>query len=648
MRVIGTAGHVDHGKSTLIEALTGTHPDRLKEEKEREMTIDLGFAWLTLPDGEEVGIVDVPGHRDFIENMLAGIAGIDATIFVVAADEGVMPQTREHLAILDILAIPSGVVALTKVDLVDQEWADLVEEDLYSELRSTVLESAPIIRVSAKTAQGLPELISALEIVLAEHPPRQNYGRPRLPIDRVFTISGFGTIVTGTLSDGELRTGDEIEILPTNLKGRIRGLETHKRKSSTAVPGSRTAINISGISFDKLKRGDVVSQPGKYIPTQRIDVQSKLLENVTQELKHDTEVKLFIGSSEILSRVRVLGARSLPPGEEGWLQIETTRPVVTMRGDRFILRRPSPGETIGGGVVLDPHPKGRHKRFTLDTESIFQSLSEGTLDDLLEHALKILQPANLHALSMKTNLGVEELMPTAIQLLIDQEIINLSSSVHPDAVIDSPGTVSLQQDDPLITKQFWSNTQERLLEIIDEFHRTNPLRKGIPREELRSRLTSSIKLSAAEFDSVVAKVVSGGYITDTGPIVYRKDHHIKFTGRQQSEIEKLLDLFRNSPFSPPSVKECQAMVGNDVFAALIDLDILIAVSKDVVFRREDYQQMISELEKLFAARHSLTAAEVRDHFKTSRKYALSLLEHLDSTGMTVREGDSRRLRNKHK
>ena len=253
MRVIGTAGHVDHGKSTLVEALTGTHPDRLKEEREREMTIDLGFAWLVLPTGEEIGIIDVPGHRDFIENMLAGVGGIDAALFVVAADEGVMPQTREHLAILDLLQIQGGVVALTKTDLVeDSDWLDLVEEDLHKALSGTILQEAPVVRVSAHRREGLEQLLQALGDCLAERPPRLDLGRPRLPVDRVFSVAGFGTVVTGTLSDGQLRVGDEVEILPHGTRGRVRGLQTHKRKEEIAVPGSRTAINISGIQLDQI------------------------------------------------------------------------------------------------------------------------------------------------------------------------------------------------------------------------------------------------------------------------------------------------------------------------------------------------------------------------------------------------------------
>ena len=389
MRVIGTAGHVDHGKSTLVAALTGIHPDRLKEEQQREMTIELGFAWLNLPNGEEVGIVDVPGHRDFIENMLAGVGGIDAALFVVAADEGVMPQTREHLAILDILQIENGVIVLTKVDLIDDpEWLDLVEADVHQVVQTTSLANAPILRVSARSGQGLDELKLAIQSTLAQKPPRPDLNRPRLPIDRVFTIAGFGTVVTGTLVDGTLRVGDEVELLPGGLRSRVRNLQSHKKKEDMAVPGSRTAVNLAGLDVDQVQRGMLVTHPGKYQPTQRIDCHFRLLADASAPILHNSEVKFFVGASEVVARLRLLGTEQLNPGEEGWLQLELQTPVVAVRGDRYILRRPSPGETLGGGVVVDAQPTRRHKRFDAAILKKLEAYRGGSpLDVLLQASL---------------------------------------------------------------------------------------------------------------------------------------------------------------------------------------------------------------------------------------------------------------------
>jgi selenocysteine-specific elongation factor len=391
MRVIGTAGHVDHGKSTLIAALTGTHPDRLKEEQAREMTIELGFGWLTLPNGEELGIVDVPGHRDFIENMLSGIGGIDAALLVIAADEGVMPQTREHLAILDLLQIPAGIIVLTKTDLAsDPAWLTLVETDIRAAAAATVMQDAPIVRVSAKNKIGLEELISALSKLLEEKPARLDLNRPRLPIDRVFSMSGFGTVVTGTLLDGCLNIGDEVEILPSGQKGRVRGLQTHKKKEETAIPGSRTAVNISGVEMDQIQRGNIVARLNQYQVTRRLDAHFRLLKDASAPLKHSSEVKFFVGASETIATVRLLGAEEIIPGEAGWIQLELRDPVIAVRGDRYILRRPSPGETLGGGMIVDHQPKGRHKRFDENVLKSLASLAQGSpADVLLEAALAL-------------------------------------------------------------------------------------------------------------------------------------------------------------------------------------------------------------------------------------------------------------------
>lgn len=635
MRVIGTAGHVDHGKSTLVQALTGTHPDRLKEEREREMTIDLGFAWMTLPGEEEVGIVDVPGHRDFIENMLAGVGGIDATLFTVAADEGVMPQTREHLAILDILQIQGGVVALTKVDLIDdEEWLDLVESDLRTALANTILEDAPIIRVSARTGRGLDELVTALGACLAGRPPRPDLGRPRLPVDRTFTIAGFGTVVTGTLTDGSLRLGDEIEVLPSGWRGRVRGLQTHKRKEEMAVPGSRTAVNLSGVSLEQVNRGDVIARPGDYRPTRRLDVRFRLLPDASAPLEHNTEVKLFLGAAEVVARVRLLGAEALAPGETGWLQLEPSQPVVAVRGDRYILRRPSPAETLGGGTVVDPHPKGRHKRFAAGTLAALEALAAGTPSDVLFQALVALGAAPFKDVVARSNLNPAQAGEAAAQLLADGQLV----------VLDGATEGQIQPGNLVSSRGAWEQLSSRMVQEVEAYHRTSPLKPGMPREELRSRLRALLGGSARLFNLALARLLAAGELDESGPLVRRPGHAIRFTPEQQRAVDRLLARFQAAPYTPPSVKESQAEVGEEVFAALLDLGRLVSVAPDVVFRKEDYDHMVAEVRRLIEARGEITAAEVRDHFNTSRRYALGLLEHLDAAGVTLRQGDIRKLR----
>jgi selenocysteine-specific elongation factor len=627
MHVIGTAGHVDHGKSTLVEALTGIHPDRLKEEREREMTIDLGFAWLTLPDGEEVGIVDVPGHRDFIENMLAGVGGIDAALFVVAADEGVMPQTREHLAILDLLQVQGGVVALTKVDLVpDRDWLALVEDDLRQLLSGTVLADAPLVPVSARTREGLPDLLEALQACLAGRPPRPDAGRPRLPIDRVFTIAGFGTVVTGTLSDGPLRLGEEVEILPGGLRARVRGLQTHKRKEEVAVPGSRTAVNLSGVDVEQVRRGQVV--------TRRLDVRFRLLPDVAQSLKHNMELKLFLGAAEVVARLRLLGTDALHPGETGWLQLETEDEVVTVRGDHYILRRPSPGETLGGGTVIDPFPLYRHKRFSAETLQSLAALERGTPADVLLQALQSLGAAPLRDVLKRANLGSAAADEALAGLRRNGQMLALEEGADnpsPEGWVASLG--------------YWEQLTSRAIQEVDYYHKAYPLRSGIPREELKSRLKLQPRLFALAMRRWAAShSLCEAQRQDGTPLVYRPEHTIRYNPEQQRSVQRLLGRFNASPYSPPSVKESQVEVGEEVYAALVENGDLVQVAPEVVFSRAGYDGMVTEIRQILARQGTLTAAQVRDHFNTSRKYALALLEYLDEQGITVRQGDARRLK----
>jgi len=617
MHVIGTAGHVDHGKSTLVQALTGIDPDRLTEEKAREMTIDLGFAWMTLED-EEIGIVDVPGHRDFIENMLAGVGGIDLALFVIAADEGVMPQTREHLAILDLLAVQRGVVALTKVDLIDDpDWLELVTLETAEVLQGTALADAPIVPVSGRTGRGLEKLKQEISASLHEVAPRIDLGRPRLSIDRVFSLPGFGTIVTGTLLDGSFHVGDEVEIMPGDHRGRIRGLQTHKTKLEVARTGSRVAVNLTGIDRDALRRGQVVSAGGRLRSTQLIDVQYRHLPDADAPLLHNVEVKLFTGAAETLARTRIISGERVAPGETGWVQLALNQPVAVVRGDRFILRRPSPGATIGGGIVLDAHPGRRHRRFRPESAERFRSLAQDSPEELLLRTLLRLGPTSAAALMDKAGLPENDGQLHLQRLIIEGQIISLGKTVVASATV--------------------RRLSEGVLAELRQFHREEPLRVGMDREALRSRLQAPPQV----FGHARESMVEAGLIAEAGTLLRLPEHRVEFTAEQEGAIAGLLAQMEERGIQSPSVKECKAAVGEAVYFALVDQDRLRQINEDVVYSAGVYTQAIERLTGFLNEHGSISAAEARDLLGTSRKYAVALLEHLDDRHITRREGDVR-------
>ena len=619
MHVIGTAGHVDHGKSTLVKALTGIDPDRLAEEKAREMTIDLGFAWLTLGE-EEIGIVDVPGHRDFIENMLAGVGGIDLALFVVAADEGIMPQTREHLAILDLLGIGGGIVVLTKMDLIDDpDWLELVMLDVGEALAGSILEDAPIAPVSAFTGVGLDDLKGLLEERLSKTVARPDIGRPRLSVDRAFTLPGFGNIVTGTLVDGRFRIGDQVEIQPGDRKGRIRGLQTHQQKLEVAQPGSRVAINLSGIDRKELGRGDVVAAPGAVEDTILFDATYRQLSDAASPLKHNMQVKLFVGASEVIARTRVLGTRQIDPGQEGWLQLALQEPVALVRGDRFILRRPSPAATLGGGHVLDAHPGRSHRRFRSDVTDRLQTLTHGTPSELLAQTMARIEPTTQQNLFQQSGLDPDTARAALSELESDQQIIVLGRQI--------------------ISRAGWQQFIDKLATILSHYHRDHPLRLGIPREELRSRLN----LASAIFNPLLSETAEQGILIEQGSLVRSPEHEISFSTAEQTSINRLKQQFAIAGANSPSVKDCKALVGESVYYALVDLGDLRQLNSDVVYAAEEYSALTNQIIKFLQENQRINAAQTRDLLGTSRKYAIALLEHLDDIRVTRRVGDYREL-----
>ncbi|MDW8059617.1 MAG: selenocysteine-specific translation elongation factor [Thermomicrobium sp.] len=620
--VIGTAGHVDHGKSTLVKALTGIDPDRLREEKEREMTIDLGFAWLTLPSGRRLSIVDVPGHERFIKNMLAGVGGFDAALLIVAADEGPMPQTREHLAILDLLEIRHGIVVLTKRDLVDADWLELVTVEVEELLRGTVLEGARIVPVSAVTGEGLDELVQTIDQLLETVPTHAGHGRPRLAIDRVFTMPGFGTIVTGTLRDGFLEIGQEVEILPRRLRARIRGLQSHRTKVERAAPGSRTAVNLSGVEVEEIERGDVLTVPGWLEPTTLLDAKLRLVADAPAPLEQNDEVDFFIGTSETLARVTLLDAERLEPGQSGWVQIRLQHPIVALRGDRFILRRPSPSATLAGGVVVDTHPR-RHRRFRPDVIRGLEALASGDPEAILLHVLEsglyewreLLQRSNLE----------ESAATRAVHRLIAQGRL-----VALDTTGDSLGLTTV-----LVRRDVVERLQAQLLRALAEYHARFPLRRGLPREMARSRLG----LTQRPFDLLVRRLASEGVLVEDGEVLRTPEHRIRLSPEQEERARAYEAALRREPFAPPAPADFG--LDPELVQALTDLGRVVRITDEVVFAPDAWQEIRERVLTLIDANGSVTLAQVRDALGTSRKYAQALLEYLDQQRVTRRVGDAR-------
>jgi selenocysteine-specific elongation factor len=635
MSCIGTAGHVDHGKSTLVTALTGIDPDRLAEEKARGMTIDLGFAWLTLPSGREASIVDVPGHESFIKNMLAGVGGIDVALLVVAADEGVMPQTDEHLAILDLLRVRSGVVALTKSDLVDDEWLELVREDVTERLKPTTLAAAPIIACSAVTRAGLPALLAALDAALAEESTRRDLARPRLPVDRVFTITGFGTVVTGTLQDGRLRTGQEVELLPTGQRVRIRGLQTHKRSVEEGLPGSRLAVNLAGIAKSDIQRGDVLSLPGAFRPTTALDVRLEVLAGAPRAIAHNAELDVYLGAAEVPARVVLLEADELAPGASGWAQLRLARPLVAARGDRFIVRIPSPSLTVGGGTIVEPWAQ-RHRRRDATVLARLAQLAQGDPEEVVLAALR----PEVRGVGRTRRAGAyggrepEELV-RALGLPAEDSLAAVTALERRGLVVRAGGFVYAASE--------WQRLREDVLRLLDEYHQQYPLRPGMPREEWRSRLGLAMREAA----DVLAALVAAGEVAEAeggvarGSFIRRAGFEARLTPEQERAVAELLERFEREPFSPPTRYEVEDALGTELEQALIERGTLVKVSDAIVFTRTAYDEAIRRVVAHLRQHGQLTVADARDLLGTSRKYMLALFEHLDERRITRRHGDDR-------
>ena len=608
--IAGTAGHIDHGKSTLVTALTGIDPDRLAEEKRRGMTIDLGFAHMKLPSGREIGIVDVPGHARFMRNMLAGAHGLDAVLLVVAADEGVMPQTREHLEILDLLEVRRGIVVLTKVDLVEADWLELVRSEVTSVLKGTSLQGSAVVGVSAVSRDGLPELVVSLDALLGESQPRADSGRPRLPIDRVFTMSGFGTVVTGTLVDGTIAVADEMEVVPGGGLVRVRGLQRHNETVDSVGPGARVAANLSGVEKGDLARGDVLARPGAISPTRRVDAELRVLGSAPHPVRHGAQMLLHTGTIEVGCRVIVLDGDQVAPGAHGWVQIYLERPIAAADQDRVVLRVPSPAVTVAGGSFVDVAPR-KHPRHD---SAVRESLTRRAAGNVMQEELR------------KYPRGVTV---TAL----------LKASLAPASEVDTLRARRL--GDWIFSEEAWHAIAARSTHELETFHRMHPLRDGMAREELRSRLG----VSAASFASVVRGLIEEGRVVEHDGLLAAPQHSVAIETSDGPAAE-VIALLGRQPFAPPSLAEAKQQTGasDEIVRALAQHGDIVRVSDDVAFTKEAFDSAVGIVKQLIQAGGSVTVAQLRDRMGASRRPVLALLEYLDAQHVTRRVGDARVLR----
>ncbi|TMD87192.1 MAG: selenocysteine-specific translation elongation factor [Chloroflexi bacterium] len=620
--VVGTAGHIDHGKSALVKALTQIDPDRLEEEKRRGMTIDLGFAYMTLPSGRRVGFIDVPGHQRFLKNMLAGVHGMDAVLLVIAADEGPRPQTREHLAIIDLLGIAHGLVVLTKADLVDEPWLALVREEVAALLAGTSLERAPIVAASSVTGQGLADLQAALDGELASTAARADVGRPRLPVDRSFAMSGFGTVVTGTLVGGALRQGTEVSVLPAGRRVRIRGLQQHNQPVEEARPGSRTAVNLSGLDHSEVRRGDVLALPGTLPASRRLDARLHVLPGAAQPLRHRQKLLMYHETAEVMVEISLLEGDELAPGDSGWVQLFAAEPVVALDGDRFILRVPSPAATVAGGVIVDHAPR-RHRR---RDPALISNLAAREGADRATAAILELgkHPWGLRDSELARFLGV----PSG-------QVVEVLAPLAEGGVVRRLPSGWLGRDQ-------WDGLQSRVTSSLEAYHRAQPLRRGMPKEELRSRTS----IPADVFAEVLGLLADEGRIVERGGEVAVAAHKQLLSTEQETGLGAFIAELESQPFNPPPLAEL--MRKHALTPALLQYLVtdgrIVRVNDDTVFARSAYDEAVRVLRAHLAEHRTLTVAAARDLLGSSRRYILPLLEWLDAHKVTRRVGDDRILR----
>ncbi len=635
--IMGTAGHIDHGKTTLVKALTGIDCDRLAEEKKRGITIELGFAFMDLPPAPggkapaRLGIVDVPGHERFIKNMVAGAAGIDFVLLVIAADEGVMPQTREHLEICSLLGIKTGLVALTKADMVEPDWLDMVREEVAEYLQGGFLEGAPIIPVSAHTGRGLDELKSELARLAAGFAPHRRGDLFRLPIDRVFTMKGHGTVVTGTLVSGKIRVGEDVTVYPSGLASKVRSLQNHGAQEDEADAGTRTAVNLAGLEVEQVERGDVLARPGTLFPSLSWDVELTCLASSPRSIKHRKEVHFHHGAREVMARVYLLEGETLEPGQTAVCRVRFTEPMAGVYGDRVVARSFSPLRTIAGGRILNPLPH-RVKRFS-DAVGLLHSLGAAEPETVVLAQLSLAGPAGL---------GFAQLcVATSLESKALEKALQVMGGRQEAFLVD-------REERLYVSGQVVRELSDGLLTHLAEFHTREPMKAGVTRGALASGWGRG--LAPKLFHLVVEGLLRRGDIEAEAEALRLPGHRVSLASDAAGLREKILAAYEAGGETPPNLKDVLAPLGvafkeaAPVFAVLLDEGRLVKVKEEMYFARAPLCAVIDRTRAFFADHEEMTPQDFREVSRLSRKYAIPLLEYFDKERITVRMGDNRRLR----
>ncbi len=628
--IVGTAGHIDHGKTTLVKALTGTDTDRLKEEKERGISIELGFAFLSLPDGTRAGIVDVPGHERFVKTMVAGVGGIDLVVLVIAADEGVMPQTREHLHICELLHVKQGLVALTKADMVEAEWLEMVQADVAEFLKGTFLEGCPIVPCSGTTGQGLPALLEAIQTQAAAAEPKRTQGILRLPVDRVFSIKGFGTVVTGTLWSGSLAVGEEVAILPRDLRSRVRRLQVHGETVERAEAGQRTAVNVPELEVAEIARGDVLCLPGTLCPSPSFEATLSLLADAPRPLGNRARVRFHLGTSELLARVVILEGEELQPGGRSYVHFRLETPSAALPGDRFVIRSYSPAVTIGGGSILDPNPP-RSRRTRAKLVAHLRILEQGRPTERIERHLLAagFAPMTPEALRARSDLDEAIVAESLRELVENGRAVRVGTK-------EGDGTLHVDRVDAL---------QADILNRLAEFHAKEPLKDGLAKEELRSKLPD--QLPSATFVWMLGRLTIAAQIAVERDKVRLAGHRPTLSAAEEEIKGKIAAAFRDAGWQPPAPEavlsglKAERKLAQAVFRRLVDDGTLIRVGDELFLHAESHRAMRDRVLAHFGTHPTINVGTMKELFGLSRKYAIPYLEHLDASRITRRQGDER-------